>query len=75
MRDFLKLALLALLIALPASWLLANYWLSDFAFRTDLGIGSFVGASLLLLAVVMLTSLYHTQKISRIDPVDALRQE
>lgn len=75
MRDFLKLALLALLIALPASCLLANYWLSDFAFRTELSLWPFVLASVLLLLVVILTSFYHTQKISRIDPVNALRQE
>ena len=40
--DFLKLILVALLIAIPFSWWAANQWLQSFAYRIRLSAGVFI---------------------------------
>ena len=41
-KDFLKLVLVALLIAIPLSWWAANQWLQSFAYRVTVSAGVFV---------------------------------
>jgi putative ABC transport system permease protein len=50
-------------------------WLNQFAFKTSIGWWVFVLAYLSATIVVLLTVLYHSYKVSRINPVKALRYE
>lgn len=75
LRDFLQLAALAILIAFPLAWYSAEQWLAGFAFRVELDLWPFLCASLLLLATVLVTSFYHLFKLSKTDPVVALRHD
>jgi putative ABC transport system permease protein len=50
-------------------------WLQDFAFRTDIGIGSFILAGILAFVIAQLTVGYQSIKAANANPVDSLRYE
>ncbi|HEV8506813.1 MAG TPA: ABC transporter permease [Chitinophagaceae bacterium] len=74
-KDFLKLVMLALLIATPLSWYFMNKWLQDYAYRIRIQWWVFattaMGALLLALATVSLQAI----KTARSNPVKSLRTE
>ncbi|RDV13256.1 ABC transporter permease [Pontibacter diazotrophicus] len=74
-KDFLKLVLLANLIALPLSWYLMNGWLSDYAYRTDLSWWIFAIAFAATLVIATLTLSFHAIKTAVANPVTSLRTE
>jgi putative ABC transport system permease protein len=74
-RDFSLYIILSLVIALPAVWFIARWWLNEFSFRIDLKAGLFLLASLITVVVAILTVLYHAVRTARTNPVNALRYE
>lgn len=74
-KDFLKLVLIANLIALPLSWYLMNRWLNDYAYRTDLSWWIFAIAFAATLVIAMFTLSFHAIKTAVADPVTSLRTE
>lgn len=73
--EFAKLVLVAIVIALPVAYLLANNWLSGFAYRIPLQIWYFIGAGLVALFVAMLTVGSKAVQVANRSPVDGLREE
>lgn len=73
--DFSVLVLIAFVIAIPVAWYFSNMWLSNFAYRTDIGVLIFVIAGVVSLALAILTVSYHTLKAARSNPVESLRTE
>jgi putative ABC transport system permease protein len=67
--------LLANLIAWPAAYLAMHKWLQGFAYRIDLGIGTFILSALLALVIALLTLSYQSIRAASSDPVKALRYE
>ncbi len=74
-RDFSMYVLISLLIALPAVWFIARWWLNEFSFRITLQADLFLITSLITVLVAVLTVLYHAVRIAGTDPVEALRYE
>ncbi len=74
-RDFIKLLLVANIIAYPVAYWMMNKWLTNFAYRIELGIGIFGIAGILTLLIALLTVNFQTLKAARRNPVDALRDE
>ena len=73
--DFLKLVLLALMIAIPIAWYILNSWLTDFAYRTDLSWWMFGAAGLLVLIIAIVTVSFQVIKAALANPVKSLRTE
>lgn len=73
--DFTKMVLVAILIALPLSYWLAQSWLDGFAFRIDLKWWFFIGAASLALLIAWLTVGFQTFKAARVNPVECLKIE
>ncbi len=73
--DFLKLILVALLIAFPLSWLLMNQWLHDFAYRVNPGTITFLIAGGAILTITLLTISFQAVRAAIANPVDSLRTE
>ncbi len=73
--EFAKLVLISILIALPIAYLLANNWLSGFAYRIPLEVWYFVGAGLVALTVAMLTVGSQALRAANKNPMNALREE
>ncbi|HTE00690.1 MAG TPA: ABC transporter permease [Mucilaginibacter sp.] len=74
-KDFLKLVLIALLLAFPISWYLMSNWLQGFAYRIDLNAGIFLLAGLAIMLITLLTISYQSIKAALANPVKSLRSE
>lgn len=73
--NFLKLVLLANLIAWPLAYYLTQHWLQEFAYRIPLTIWPFLLSTLLTLIIAQLTVSYQALKAAQTNPVDTLRHE
>jgi putative ABC transport system permease protein len=74
-KDFLRLVLLANVIACPLAWYIINKWLQDFAYRIDIRLWVFVSAALLSIMIALFTIIFQALKAAHINPVDSLRNE
>ena len=75
LRQFSIQLGLAFLISIPVTWYLMNQWLSDFAYRVDIGLLVFVASGFLSFLIMLSVIVYHAVRASRINPVNALRVE
>ena len=73
--DFMKLVVMAIIVATPASWYFMNKWLQDFAYKINIGWFVFVLAGLLAIAVALLTISFQSIKAALANPVRSLRTE
>ncbi|MFD2832969.1 ABC transporter permease [Gramella sp. AN32] len=73
--QFAQLVLISILIALPIAFLLADDWLSDFAYRIPLKVWYFLGAGLIALLIAMLTVVSQSIRAALANPVNSLRTE
>jgi putative ABC transport system permease protein len=74
-KDFLKLVLLAAVIAFPVAWWSMNKWLENFAFRTDISWWIFLTAGALALLIAVVTISVQAIKAAVVNPVKSLRTE
>ncbi|SKC87444.1 ABC transporter permease [Ohtaekwangia koreensis] len=72
---FVKIFLVAAIIAIPIAYFLADRWLNDFAYRSMISPFIFLISLLGLLAVTLVTVSYETWKAARANPVNSLRSE
>jgi ABC-type antimicrobial peptide transport system permease subunit len=73
--GFIKLVILATVIALPIAWYFMNEWLQSFAYHVEISWWGMVGASLLTLFITLLTVSYQIIKATSVNPVESLRAE
>ena len=73
--DFTKMVLIAIMIAMPVSYLLAKNWLEGFAYRIDLAWWFFIAAALLALFIAWFTVGLQTVKAASINLVECLKDE
>ncbi len=74
-KDFVKLILIANLIAWPAAYYFMTNWLGNFAYKVPLNSLPFILGSLITLSIALLTISYHSIKAATSNPVKALRYE
>ncbi|WP_353183289.1 ABC transporter permease [Parapedobacter lycopersici] len=74
-RDFLKLAGIAAVIAVPLVWYIMDRWLTNFAYRTPLSWWIFALSAALMLMITLATIGFHAVKAALMNPVDTLRNE
>lgn len=74
-REFIILVGVASLAAWPLAYFGLKRWLQNFAYRINLEWILFAGASLLAVMIALITVSYQTAKLTRTNPIDALRYE
>ena len=74
-RDFVKLVLVANVIAWPVAWYAMNKWLQNFAYRIDISWWVFALAGGLALVIALLTVSTQAIKVALANPVESLRYE
>ena len=74
-KDFLKLVIVAAVIALPVAWFFMHRWLLDFAFRIDLSWWVFLAAGIVAFIIAFATISLQTVKAANVNPVKSLRSE
>jgi len=73
--SFIKLILIAMLIAFPVSWYFMNKWLENFAYKVHLGWVIFFIAGVVAVLIALLTVSYQAIKAAVANPVKSLRTE
>lgn len=74
-RDFTRLVIIAIGIALPAGYLIDHSWLESFAYRIDLKWWYFAGTGLITLLIAWLTMGLQTIRAAMVNPVECLKEE
>lgn len=73
--DFVKLVLIALVIASPLAWYVMNKWLADFPYKIAISWWMFALTGLLAVAIALLTVSFQSVKAALMNPVKSLRSE
>lgn len=74
-KDFLRLVLIAIVIASPAAYYFMDKWLQDFAFRIDIEWWIFAVSALVAAGIALLTVSFHSVKAALMNPVESLKSE
>jgi len=74
-KDFLKLTLIAIVIATPIAWWAMDKWLQNFAYKISISWWMFALAGLLAVAIAFFTVSFQAIKAALTNPVKSLRSE
>ena len=74
-KDFLKLVGIAFLIATPMAYFAIQQWLNGFAYRIEVGAGTFLLAGTSAFLIALGTVSYRTVKAALANPIKSLRYE
>lgn len=75
MFSFLKLVLIAFVIAIPLIWIGMQEWLTGYAYRISLSWSIFAMAGLTAFLIAALTVLWQSLKVAHTQPVEALKNQ
>ncbi len=73
--GFVKMVIIANVIACPAAYLLAKKWLDTFAYRIDISLIPFIAAAAISIVITLLTVSLQAGKAVKANPVEALKYE
>ncbi len=74
-KQFTRWVLVANFIAWPLAYFAMNKWLENFAYRANIGAGTFVLSGLLALAIALFTVSFQSIRAAIANPADSLRYE
>jgi putative ABC transport system permease protein len=74
-KDFLKLVIIGIVIAIPITYFIMNSWLQSFAYRITIGWWIFLLSSLIVTFIAAFTISYQTIKTAISNPAKALKYE
>lgn len=74
-RDYLKLAGIGLIIAIPIAWWGMDQWLQGFAFRISIAWWVFLLAGMAALLTVLLSVSFQSLKVAVGNPMDSLKSD
>jgi putative ABC transport system permease protein len=74
-KDFVRLVLIASVIAFPVAWWVMHKWLQDFSYRISISWWIFLIAGAAALLVALLTVSFQAIKAAVANPVKSLRTE
>ncbi|MES1221060.1 MAG: ABC transporter permease [Bacteroidota bacterium] len=74
-KEFLKLVLIAFLIAVPVTWWGMNDWLQKYTYHIDISIWLFVAVGFMVLLLTLIVVCLNTIRAALANPVKSLRTE
>jgi len=74
-QEFVRLTLIAIVIASPIAWYAMNKWLQNFQYKIDIAWWVFALAGLLAVGIALLTVSFQSVKAALMNPVKSLRSE
>lgn len=74
-KDFGAVLIVAIVAAIPLSAWIIGRWLQDFAYHTQIGIFTYLAACAMLIGVCILAILAQGLKVTRLDPIDSIRED
>jgi putative ABC transport system permease protein len=73
--EFIRLTLLAILIACPLAWLGMRQWLQNFSYRIDISWWMFAAAGGMAVVIALITVSFQSIRTALANPVKSLRSE
>jgi len=74
-KDFLKLIIIALVVASPVAYYFMNQWLQDFAYHIEISWWMFALAGLSAIGIAFVIISFQGVKAALVNPIDSLRNE
>ena len=74
-KDFLKLVLIAIIIATPLAWYAMNIWLQNYTYRIEVNWWFFAAAAFVAMIISLITVSFQSIKAALTNPVKSLRSE
>ncbi|WP_299767242.1 ABC transporter permease [uncultured Dokdonia sp.] len=74
-KDFLKLVLISIVIAIPIAWYYIQDWLQDYSYRIDINWWVFIIAGLLAIMIAMFTVSFQAIRAAIANPAKSLKTE
>ncbi|WP_296705741.1 ABC transporter permease [Algoriphagus sp.] len=74
-RDFIKLVLVAIVVATPVAWFAMNKWLEGFAYQVPIHWWIFLISGVLAVVVALVTISFQSVKAAMMNPVNSLKSE
>jgi len=74
-KEYVLMIIIAIIVASPVAWFLANKWLEDFAYKVDVQWRFFGLSGLVVLLVTLITINIQTIRAALANPVDSLKEE
>ncbi|MEO7046323.1 MAG: ABC transporter permease [Ferruginibacter sp.] len=74
-KGFVKLVLIAVVIAVPTAWWFMNKWLENFSYKTVFSWWIFIAAGLITVLLALVTVSFQAIKAAVANPVESLRSE
>ena len=74
-KDFLKLVVISIVIAIPIAWYFMRDWLQDYAYRIEINWKVFVAAGVIAILIAIITVSFQAIKAAIANPVDSLKTE
>lgn len=75
LTDFIKLVIIALVIASPLVYIAANKWLQNYPYRISISWWLFASAGILVMLIALFTVSFQAIKAAVVNPADSLRSE
>jgi putative ABC transport system permease protein len=73
--NYIKLVLIAVVLAIPLSFYLMHEWLKEFAYRIDITWQSFAVAGVLSFSIALATVSFQSIRAALSNPVDSLKEQ
>jgi putative ABC transport system permease protein len=74
-KDFIRMAIISLVIAIPIAAYFVREWLADFAYRIHVGWAIYLAAAAIGIVSAAIAVSYHTLKAARANPAESLKTE
>ncbi|HEX5170279.1 MAG TPA: ABC transporter permease [Cyclobacteriaceae bacterium] len=74
-KDFTRIVLIAVVLAVPLVWWMMSDWLQNFTFRISINPLVFAGSGMLLMAIAWGTLSYLTVRVAQVNPAETLKME
>lgn len=73
--EYLNLVFISFFTAVLLSYLIINWWLNNFAYKTNIGVLSFISGGIMSVLIAILSVGYQSLKAALRNPVDSLKYE
>ncbi|MAB48965.1 MAG: acetylornithine deacetylase [Flavobacteriaceae bacterium] len=74
-KDFLKLVIISIVLAIPIAWYFIQDWLQDYAYRIEINWWVFIIAGVIAILIAMVTVSFQAIKAAIANPADSLKTE
>jgi putative ABC transport system permease protein len=73
--DFIRLVVVAFILAVPVAWYLMSQWLMNYEYRIDMNVLVFLGSGAIVILLTLLILISYSFKTANRNPVESIRQE